>query len=135
MRAASCVAVHSGLLLLLLAVTTTKMTASAASASSCQNYTKGAFGPADVDDEPTCRTACETAEGLSTPDHNSVARGNVTYHKCMCKSTQTSTSNRVLCEDEGYASSGAFSTGAPFAGAGAATFFAGIIGTLFLALR
>lgn len=91
----------------ILLLVTTNERVSSADVSPCTNYTKGAFGPEDITDEPTCRTACETAEGLNVPDLNSRTEGNMTYYKCTCKSSSTSTSSRLLCQDEAYASGGA----------------------------
>eukprot|EP00438_Fugacium_kawagutii_P019545 Skav235678 [mRNA] locus=scaffold358:1242626:1242931:- [translate_table: standard] len=62
----------------------------------CFNYTKN--GVHNVTSKPMCRTACETAEGLSpvTEDFKNKSGS----FQCAC--VLPDSSNRILCEDSDY---------------------------------
>lgn len=72
---------------------------------SCTNYTKGDFGPTTIDSQDICKSACETAEGLSVGDYNMDPNST-----CNCLN-DAATANRKICTDNVAASSGATNSG------------------------
>lgn len=90
------------LLSLFVILSTTSVTAD--DKPSCLGYSKGSY-TGNVTSESECRTACEKAEGLPTPDFKtSTCEGDVkgTNYKCNCKkcdSNNANCQNRGLCID------------------------------------
>mmetsp|Transcript_24318 Transcript_24318/g.51750 ORF Transcript_24318/g.51750 Transcript_24318/m.51750 type:complete len:136 (+) Transcript_24318:342-749(+) len=79
----------------------TRCSVAEVSTPSCANYTKGEFGPDDIVDEDSCRSACETAEGLPVGDYNREEGSD--YATCTCVKKDpaggSASETRGLCED------------------------------------
>lgn len=77
--------------------------ASAQDKPSCLGYSKGNYA-GNVTSEAECRTACETAEGLPTPDFKTSTCEEGTSYSCECKQCGNNfaecTEYRGLCEDK-----------------------------------